>query len=35
MRFRQTFRDFPPIQLPNTFTINEAIGMMSKATAND
>ena len=27
-KFAETFKDFPPIQKPNTFTIDDAIKMM-------
>ena len=32
-KFAETFKDFPPIQKPNTFTIDDAIGKMRDATA--
>jgi arylsulfatase len=31
----QTFRDFPPIQSPNSFTIDQAIATMAKAASHD
>jgi len=34
-KFAATFKDFPPIQSPNSFTIDEALAMMSKASAHD
>ena len=33
--FAATFKEFPPIQKPNTFTIDDAIGKMREATAAD
>jgi arylsulfatase len=30
-KFAETFKDFPPIQHPNSFTIDDAIRMMAKA----
>src|SRR5262249_19713448 len=32
-KFAETFKDFPPVQRPNTFTIDDAIVKMSEATA--
>ena len=32
-KWAETFRDFPPIQKPNTFTIGDAIGKMAEASA--
>jgi len=32
-RFAETFKDFPPIQKPNTFTIDDAMKMMADAAA--
>jgi arylsulfatase len=32
--FAATFKDFPPIQKPNTFTIDDAIGKMAEATTS-
>ena len=29
--FAETFRDFPPVQKPNTFTLNQAMAKMSEA----
>jgi arylsulfatase len=34
-KFAETFKEFPPIQSPNSFTIDDALAMMSKATAHD
>jgi len=34
-RFAETFRDFPPIQAPNSFTIDDAIATMAKASSHD
>jgi arylsulfatase len=34
-KFAATFKDFPPIQAPNSFTIDEALSMMSKASSHD
>jgi arylsulfatase len=33
--FADTFREFPPIQHANSFTIDDAIATMAKATAHD
>ena len=33
--FASTFKDFPPIQKPNTFTIDDAIAKMSETVAGD
>ena len=30
-KFAATFKDFPPIQKPNTFTIDDALKMMQSA----
>ncbi len=32
-KWAETFKDFPPIQKPNTFTIGDAIGKMSEASS--
>ena len=32
-KWAETFRDFPPIQKPNTYTIGDAIGKMAEASA--
>jgi arylsulfatase A-like enzyme len=32
-KWAATFRDFPPIQKPNTFTLDDALAMMSKTAA--
>lgn len=34
-KWAETFRDFPPIQKPNTFTIDDAIAKMSETVAAD
>jgi arylsulfatase len=34
-KFAATFKDFPPIQRPNSFTIDEALAMMAKASSHD
>lgn len=34
-KFAQTFKAFPPIQHPNSFTIDDAIGTMAKAASHD
>jgi len=31
-KFAETFKEFPAIQKPNTFTVNDAIASMSEAT---
>jgi arylsulfatase len=31
MKFSETFKEFPPIQKPNSFTIDDAIAKMSEA----
>jgi hypothetical protein len=33
-KFAETFKEFPAIQKPNTFTINDAMAKMSEATAS-
>ncbi len=33
-KWAETFRDFPPIQPPNSFTIGDAIGKMTEATSS-
>ena len=30
-KFAETFKDFPPVQKPNTFTIDDALAKMSEA----
>jgi hypothetical protein len=30
-KFAETFKEFPPIQKPNTFTVDDAIAKMSEA----
>ncbi|HYJ99363.1 MAG TPA: arylsulfatase, partial [Burkholderiaceae bacterium] len=32
-KFAETFKDFPPVQKPNTFTVDEALAKMSEAMA--
>ena len=32
--FAATFKDFPPIQKPNTFTIDDAISKLAEATTS-
>jgi arylsulfatase A-like enzyme len=32
-KFAETFKDFPPIQKPNSFTIDDAIGKMNEAAS--
>ena len=32
-KFAETFKDFPPIQKPNTFTIDDALAMMRSTSA--
>jgi arylsulfatase len=32
-KFAETFKDFPPIQAPNTFTIDDAIAKMADANS--
>ena len=32
-KFAATFKDFPPIQKPNTFTIDDALAMMRSTSA--
>ena len=32
-QFAATFKDFPPIQKPNTFTIGDAIGKMQETAS--
>jgi hypothetical protein len=32
-RWAATFKDFPPVQHPNSFTIDEALKMLSAAGA--
>jgi arylsulfatase A-like enzyme len=34
-KFAATFKEFPPIQRPNSFTIDEALAMMSQASSHD
>src|SRR5688572_25227983 len=34
-QFAATFKDFPPIQKPNTFTIDDALAMMAAASSSD
>ncbi|HUO87727.1 MAG TPA: arylsulfatase [Rhizomicrobium sp.] len=34
-KFAETFREFPPIQHPNSFTIDDAIGKMQSAMSHD
>jgi hypothetical protein len=31
-KFAETFKEFPPVQKPNTFTVNDALAKMSDAT---
>ena len=31
-KFAETFKDHPPIQKPNSFTIDDALAMMADAT---
>jgi arylsulfatase len=31
-KFADTFRDFPPVQHPNSFTIDDAIAKMAAAS---
>jgi hypothetical protein len=33
-KFAETFKEFPAIQKPNTFTIDDAMAKMSEATAS-
>jgi arylsulfatase len=33
-KFAETFKEFPAIQKPNTFTIDDAMGKMSEATTS-
>ena len=33
MKFAETFKEFPPIQAPNTFTVDQAIAKMSEAAS--
>ena len=33
-KFMETFKDFPPVQKPNTFTIDQALDKMSAATGD-
>jgi arylsulfatase len=35
MKFAETFKEFPPVQKPNTFTIDDAIRKMSEAVSGD
>lgn len=30
-KWAESFKDFPPIQAPNSFTIDEALAMLSEA----
>ena len=32
-QFAATFKDFPPIQKPNTFTLDQALAMMHESAA--
>jgi arylsulfatase len=32
-RFVETFKEFPPVQTPNTFTVDDALRKMSEAMA--
>ena len=31
MKFAETFKEFPAVQKPNTFTVDDAIAKMSEA----
>ena len=33
-KFAETFKEFPPIQKPNSFTIDDAIAMMKDAAGS-
>jgi len=33
-KFADTFKDFPAIQKPNTFTVDDALKAMSEASAS-
>jgi arylsulfatase A-like enzyme len=33
-KFAETFKEFPPVQKPNTFTVNDAIAKMSEAAGS-
>ena len=32
-KFAETFKEFPPVQKPNTFTVDDAIAKMSEASS--
>ena len=32
-KFAETFKEFPPVQKPNTFTVDEAIAKMSETAS--
>jgi arylsulfatase len=32
-KFAATFKDFPPVQKPNSFTIDQALAMMADAAS--
>jgi arylsulfatase A-like enzyme len=34
-KFAETFKDFPPVQRPNTFTVDDALAHMSQAASGD
>jgi hypothetical protein len=34
-KFAETFKDFPPVQKPNTFTIDDAMAKMTAAASVD
>ena len=34
-KFAETFKDFPPVQKPNTFTIDDALAKMRQAAGGD
>jgi arylsulfatase len=34
-KFAETFKDFPPIQSPNSFTIDDAIAKMKTSMSHD
>ena len=33
-KFVETFKEFPPIQKPNTFTVDDALAMMGEAASS-
>ena len=34
-KFAETFKDFPPVQRPNTFTVDDALAKMHAAASGD